>query len=159
MFFSGTASMDLPRTPNPHRQRWFSTLGAVMASVTLATGLSGSAARADNAPTTAGAKGAQVYCFMRAAGHDHEVSWNAAYSLIKRQSGGLFKTSPEHAAVMITETVVQNPSGYPECGRFLGDLFSRSSAASQGSASETATPTGSPPASRPIQSRTDRYAN
>jgi hypothetical protein len=51
------------------------------------------------------------------------VSWDAAYALIKRQSASLFKTSPEHAAVMITEAVVQNPGTYPDCGRFLGDLF------------------------------------
>jgi len=53
------------------------------------------------------------------------VSWDAAYAVIKRQSDKLFKTSPEHAAVMITEAVVQNPSVYPDCGRYLGDLFSK----------------------------------
>lgn len=73
--------------------------------------------------TSPGAKGAQVYCFMRSNGNNHQVSWDAAYALIKRQSASLFKTSPEHAAVMITEAVVQNPGTYPECGRFLGDLF------------------------------------
>jgi hypothetical protein len=26
---------------------------------------------------------------------------------------------------MITEAVVQNPSVYPDCGRYLGDLFSK----------------------------------
>lgn len=71
----------------------------------------------------AGSKGAQVYCFMRTEGNGHEVSWNAAYALIKRQGGGIFKTSPAHAAVMITEAVVNDPSGYPECGRYLGALF------------------------------------
>ena len=60
---------------------------------------------------------------MRNNGNVHEVSWTAAYALIKRQSAGLFKTSPEHAAVMITEAVVQNPGTYPDCGRFLGDLY------------------------------------
>jgi len=73
----------------------------------------------------AGNKGAQVYCFMRSNGNIHEVSWAAAYALIKRQSSSLFKTSPEHAAVMITEAVVQNPTTYPECGRYLGDLYTR----------------------------------
>jgi hypothetical protein len=72
-----------------------------------------------------GAKGAQVYCFMRNNGNDHLVSWNAAYSLIKRQSASLFRTSPEHAAVMITEAVVNNPGTYPDCGRYLGDLYKR----------------------------------
>ena len=51
------------------------------------------------------------------------MSWNAAYAVIKRQGGQLFKTSPEHASVMITEAVVQDTGNFPECGRFLGDLF------------------------------------
>ncbi len=71
----------------------------------------------------AGAKGAKIYCYMRSAGNTHKVSWEAAYALIKRQNDSLFKTSPEHAAVMITEAVVNNPSVYPDCGKFLGDLF------------------------------------
>ncbi|MFM7549796.1 MAG: DUF6554 family protein [Cyanobacteriota bacterium] len=75
---------------------------------------------ADSSP---GAKGAQVYCFMRSNGNNHQVSWEAAYALIKRQSASLFKTSPQHGAVMITEAVVQNPGLYPDCGRLLGDLF------------------------------------
>ena len=44
-------------------------------------------------PTT-GSKGADIYCFMRTNGNSHEVSWEAAYAVIKRQSIGLFKTSP-----------------------------------------------------------------
>jgi hypothetical protein len=68
-------------------------------------------------------KGAQVYCYMRSNGNDHDVSFEASYALIKRQSSGVFKTSPEHAAVMITETVVEEPGSYPDCGRYLGDLF------------------------------------
>jgi hypothetical protein len=71
----------------------------------------------------AGAKGAKIYCYMRSAGNTHKVSWEAAYALIKRQNASLFKTSPEHAAVMITEAVVNNPSAFPDCGKFLGDLF------------------------------------
>jgi hypothetical protein len=74
---------------------------------------------------TVGGKGAQVYCFMRSNGNNHEVSWTAAYALIKRQSASMFKTSPEHAAVMITEAVVQNPGTFPDCGRYLGDLYTR----------------------------------
>ena len=70
-----------------------------------------------------GAKGAQMYCFMRANGNTHQVSWDAAYALIKRQSDKWFKTSPEHASVMIAEAVVQNPGKFPDCGRYLGDLF------------------------------------
>ena len=86
-----------------------------------------------------GGKGAQVYCFMRSNGNDHQVSWNAAYSLIKRQSASLFRTSPEHAAVMITEAVVNNPGSYPDCGRYLGDLYKRerSGATSSGEAIPT----------------------
>jgi hypothetical protein len=67
-------------------------------------------------------KGAKIYCFMRSSGNDHNVSWNAAYAVIKRQGGQLFKTSPEHASVMITEAVVQDPGNFPDCGRFVGDL-------------------------------------
>ena len=68
-------------------------------------------------------KGAKIYCFMRSRGNDHKVSWNAAYAVIKRQRSGLFKTSPEHASVMITEAVVNDPGSFPDCGQFLGDLF------------------------------------
>ena len=78
-------------------------------------------------------KGAKIYCFMRSSGNDHNVSWNAAYALIKRQGRSMFKTSPEHASVMITEAVVNDPGSYPDCGRYLGDLFggSKASTASQ----------------------------
>lgn len=112
----------------------------------LATGLlcwcsltAGSAAQPAKASSDSspGAKGAQVYCFMRNNGNNHQVSWDAAYALIKRQSASLFKTSPEHAAVMITEAVVQNPGTYPDCGRFLGDLFAKPVTP------ETSTPQGS----------------
>ena len=68
-------------------------------------------------------KGAKIYCFMRNSDNDHQVSWEAAYALIKRQKSGMFKTSPEHAAVMITEAVVEDPGSYPNCGQYLGDLF------------------------------------
>ncbi len=71
----------------------------------------------------AGEKGSEVYCFMRTSGNDHEVSWNAAYNVIKRQKSSLFKTSPKHAAVMILETVVADPNKYSDCGSYLGDLF------------------------------------
>jgi hypothetical protein len=80
-------------------------------------------AQAGSATEGPGGKGAQVYCFMRNNGNSHAVSWAATYALVKRQSAGVFKTSPEHAAVMITEAVVQNPSTFPDCGRFLGDLY------------------------------------
>ena len=75
------------------------------------------------AAETGEAKGAKIYCFMRSSGNDHKVSWKAAYAVIKRQRSGMFKTSPEHASVMITESVVNDPGNFPDCGQFLGDLF------------------------------------
>ncbi len=104
---------------------------------------------------TAGAKGAQIYCFMRSTGNSHDVSWTAAYALIKRQSANLFKTSPEHAAVMITEAVVQNPGTYPDCGKYLGDLFEKAAARDAAAAAAAASPTPStttPAASAPAAS-------
>ena len=64
-------------------------------------------AEANTAAANAGAggKGAQIYCFMRNSGNNHQVSWDAAYAVINRQNDKLFKTSPEHAAVMITEEI------------------------------------------------------
>ena len=75
-------------------------------------------------PSDIGQKGARVYCFMRSTGNNHQVSWDAAYQIIKRQKSSLFKTSPKHAAVMITETVVQSPEKYENCGSYLGDMYS-----------------------------------
>ena len=89
------------------------------------------------AASTDSKKGAQVYCYMRKNGNDHAVSFKASYALIKRQSSGVFKTSPEHAAVMITETVVEEPGSYPDCGRYLGDLFGRKSSKTSSSAAIT----------------------
>ncbi len=77
------------------------------------------------AGTTEAMKGAKIYCYMRSSNNDHTVSWEAAYALIKRQKSGMFKTSPKHAAVMITEAVVEDPGSYPDCGQYLGDLFGR----------------------------------
>ena len=91
-------------------------------------------------------QGAKVYCFMRSSGNNHDVSWKAAYALIKRQGRGLFKTSPEHASVMITEAVVKDPGQFPDCGRYLGDLFggaTTATAASLGSTPKNTTPTSS----------------
>ena len=75
------------------------------------------------AGTPEAVKGAKIYCYMRSSNNDHEVSWEAADALIKRQKSGMFKTSPQHAAVMITEAVVEDPGSYPNCGQYLGDLF------------------------------------
>ena len=85
-------------------------------------------------------KGAKIYCFMRSSGNNHTVSWNAAYAVIKRQGNSMFKTSPEHASVMITESVVKSPESFPNCGRYLGDLFGdNSSSATTPTAQTTAT--------------------
>ena len=88
-------------------------------------------------------KGAQVYCYMRSNGNDHAVSFKASYALIKRQSSGVFKTSPEHAAVMITETVVEEPGSYPDCGRYLGDLFGSKTSKKSSSPTSASTTTNS----------------
>ena len=76
-------------------------------------------------------KGAQVYCFMRDAGNSHDVSWKAAYERIKRQGNSLFKTSPKHAAVMVTESVVDGGDKYKSCGKYLGALYAGPETATQ----------------------------
>lgn len=115
-------------------------------------------------PDSPGVKGAQVYCYMRSNGNSHEVSWTAAYSLIKRQSASMFKTSPTHAAVMITEAVVQNPSTFQDCGRYLGDLYSARLSAGSPSPAPADGPTALPvqPSSQAGQGgmkRSERYGN
>ena len=51
----------------------------------------------------AGSFGAEIFCTMRDGGNDHESSWDAAYTYIKKQKGGFFKVSPKQAAAQITE--------------------------------------------------------
>ena len=114
------------------------------------------AARAADAPSSAAGKGAQVYCFMRNSGNNHEVSWLAAYALIKRQSASLFKTSPEHAAVMITEAVVQNPGSFPDCGRYLGDLYASAAQEQQQKQQQRVAASGS--SNEGGATRSERYA-
>ena len=92
-------------------------------------------------------KGAKIYCYMRSSGNDHSVSWNAAYAVIKRQGKGLFKTSPQHASVMITESVVNDPGNFPDCGQFLGDLFGGSTQTSISSGRTFPAPTSDSPSS------------
>ena len=88
--------------PRPHWSfRRFSTRPAITGVIASLLGLGAvlSPALAQvQAADSPGAKGAQVYCFMRANGNNHEVSWTAAYALIKRQGASMFRTSPEHAA-------------------------------------------------------------
>ena len=67
--------------------------------------------------------GADIYCFMRNGGNTHEPSWQAAYQFIKNKKQGLFKTSPNQAASLIVEEVVQDPTKYEDCINYLGDLY------------------------------------
>ncbi|MGA0020830.1 MAG: DUF6554 family protein [Vulcanococcus sp.] len=131
------------------------TLARVLPVVALTAAMVGAlpAGQAATNPSDAAGKGAQVYCFMRNSGNNHEVSWLAAYALIKRQSASLFKTSPEHAAVMITEAVVQNPGTYPDCGKYLGDLYAGSAQEQQKQQQREATSSGEAGATR-----SERYA-
>ena len=70
----------------------------------------------------AGSFGAEIFCTMRDGGNDHESSWQAAYSYIKRQKGGLFKTSPKQAAGQIIETVVRERDKFSYCIEYLDQL-------------------------------------
>ena len=60
---------------------------------------------------------------MRDGGNDHESSWEAAYSYIKKQKGGLFKTSPNQAAAQIVETVVREREKFSYCIEYLDKLY------------------------------------
>ena len=71
----------------------------------------------------AGSFGAEIFCTMREAGNDHESSWEAAYSYIKRQKGGFFKTSPKQAAAQIIETVVREKDKFSGCVEYLDKLY------------------------------------
>ena len=66
--------------------------------------------------------GADIFCSMRDAGNDHESSWDAAYSYIKKQKGGFFKVSPKNAAVQITETVIREKEKLSYCVEYLDKL-------------------------------------
>ena len=66
--------------------------------------------------------GAEIFCTMRDGGNDHESSWDAAYSYIKKQKGGLFKVSPKNAAAQITETVVREREKFSFCVEYLDKL-------------------------------------
>ena len=70
----------------------------------------------------AGSFGAEIFCTMRDGGNDHESSWQAAYSYIKKQKGGIFKTSPKQAAGQIIETVVRERDKFTYCVEFLDQL-------------------------------------
>jgi len=71
----------------------------------------------------AGSFGAEIFCTMREGGNDHESSWEAAYSYIKKQKGGFFKTSPNQAASQIIETVVREKDKFTYCVEYLDKLY------------------------------------
>ena len=70
----------------------------------------------------ASAFGAEIFCSMRDGGNDHESSWEAAYSYIKKQKGGFFKVSPKNAASQITETVIREREKFSYCVEYLDNL-------------------------------------
>ena len=70
----------------------------------------------------AGSFGAEIFCTMRDGGNDHESSWDAAYSYIKKQKGGIFKVSPKQAASQIVETVVREKEEFSYCVEYLNKL-------------------------------------
>ena len=70
----------------------------------------------------AGTFGAEIFCTMRDGGNDHESSWQAAYSYIKKQKGGIFKVSPKQAAAQITESVIREREKYSYCVEYLDNL-------------------------------------
>ena len=71
----------------------------------------------------AGSFGAEIFCTMRDGGNDHESSWEAAYTYIKKQKGGIFKTSPNQAASQIIETVVREKDKFTYCIEYLDKLY------------------------------------
>ena len=71
---------------------------------------------------SAGSFGAEIFCTMRDGGNDHESSWDAAYSYIKKQKGGLFKVAPKNAAAQITETVIREREKFSYCIEYLDNL-------------------------------------
>ena len=71
----------------------------------------------------AGSFGAEIFCTMREGGNDHESSWEAAYTYIKKQKGGFFKTSPYQAASQIIETVIREKEKFSYCVEYLDNLY------------------------------------
>ena len=67
--------------------------------------------------------GAEIFCTMRDGGNDHNSSWEAAYTYIKQQKGGIFKVSPKRAASQITETVIRESEKFSYCVEFLDNLY------------------------------------
>ena len=76
----------------------------------------------NTAEVKASSFGAEIFCTMREGGNDHESSWDAAYTYIKKQKGGLFKVSPKQAASQITESVIREREKYSYCVEYLDNL-------------------------------------
>ena len=72
---------------------------------------------------SAGSFGAEIFCTMRDGGNDHESSWEAAYTYIKKQKGGIFKVSPNQAASQIIETIVRERDKFSFCIQYLAPLY------------------------------------
>ena len=67
--------------------------------------------------------GAEIFCTMREGGNDLNSSWEAAYTYLKQQKGGIFKVSPKRAASQITETVIRESEKFSYCVEFLNNLY------------------------------------
>ena len=89
----------------------FLILGVVMPNLFLQT-----------SKVNAGSFGAEIFCTMREGGNDHESSWDAAYTYIKKQKGGIFKVSPKQAAAQITESVIRDRETFSYCVEYLDKL-------------------------------------
>ena len=89
----------------------FLTLGIVFSPLSIQT-----------PKVNAGSFGAEIFCTMRDGGNDHESSWEAAYTYIKKQKGGIFKVSPKQAASQITESVIRDIETFSYCVEYLDKL-------------------------------------
>ena len=67
--------------------------------------------------------GAEIFCTMRDGGNDHDSSWEAAYTYITQQKGGIFKISPVKAASQITEAVIRESEKFSYCLEYLKNLY------------------------------------
>ena len=76
----------------------------------------------ETSKVNAGSFGAEIFCTMRDGGNDHESSWDAAYTYIKKQKGGIFKVSPKQAAAQITESVIRDRETFSYCVEYLDKL-------------------------------------
>ena len=86
-------------------------IGSIFTALTLTT-----------STVNAGTFGAEIFCTMRDGGNDHESSWEAAYTYIKKQKGGIFKVSPKQAASQITESVIRDIETFSYCVEYLDKL-------------------------------------